>query len=103
MGSDDERWAEVTGLLEARPGWVLEARSTPGSDRVWCFGNLGDHTLEVSLDDGELTGYVVERDFVVPLADTDAMVEWIDGAEGRYPIQHSHVADVGRHWLRHKG
>jgi hypothetical protein len=96
---DDEVWAEVGRLLSARPGWALEGRSTPGEPPVWCFGDLTDHTLEVNIDGGELTGYVVERDRVVPLADTGAMIEWIDGAEVRYPIVHSHVAEVGRHWF----
>ncbi|MGP8059559.1 MAG: hypothetical protein ACLP9C_07990 [Acidimicrobiales bacterium] len=79
--SDDELWAEVGGLLETRPGWSLQASSTPGAPPSWCFGSGGEVDLSVVVDAGSIWVYVMETDRDIRVAGTRELTAWLDEHE----------------------
>ena len=81
---DRELWDQIGHLFEGRPGWRLEAQSTPGAPRTWCFGSAGKSELSVSVDGGRISVYLIERDQDVALPDVDARDVWLEANEARF-------------------
>ncbi len=79
--TDDELWDRVSGLLSARPGWAIEASSTPGAPPAWCFGSGGEIDLSVSVEGGAIVVYVMASDAEVTFAGVEDLTRWLDTNE----------------------
>ena len=64
-------------LIEGRPGWRLEPRSTPGATPVWCFVFAGKIEFSVSVDVGSVVLYVMETDREIVFKDADELMAWL--------------------------
>lgn len=73
----DELWKQVEDLLRGRPGWSLQAMSTPGAPRAWCFGSGGETEVSVTVDRGSISVYLLEPDVDVTLGSTSELVAWL--------------------------
>lgn len=78
---DDELWDQVSGLLKSRRCWSLERQTTPGAPPIWCFGSGGECELSVSIDSGNISVYLVDKDQEITLRETGALIEWLDSNE----------------------
>lgn len=78
MGTDDAQlWQEVDQLLERRPGWRFQARSTPGAPPAWCFGPEIDPSLTVTVEAGSIVVSVARDHTDVTLARSDELLAWL--------------------------
>jgi len=68
---------ELAELLEGRPGWRLEPRTSPGATPVWCFVAGGKVDCSVTVDDGTILLYEMETDREVVFADVAALTAWL--------------------------
>ena len=59
--------AAVDELFRHRPGWGLQAMSTPGLAPQWSFGTGGQAELSIATDGDAIRVYVVEEDRDVAL------------------------------------
>ncbi len=94
--NDDELWGRVSDALAVRPGWAIEASSTPGAPPAWCFGSGGEIDLCVSVDRGAITVYVMASDAEIRLADVPDVTAWLDANERAAlndPIEAGEVVD----------
>ena len=64
-------------LLRHRPGWRLQAMSTPGLPPQWCFGSGGQADLSIAIDGDSISVYVVEQDRDVALGSTEELAAWL--------------------------
>jgi hypothetical protein len=87
---DEELFEEVGGLLGSRPGWSLEAQSSPGAPRVWCFGAGGHNDLSVGVDGGRVDVYVVRSDQDLFFADAGQFGSWLEESESLFADRSSH-------------
>ena len=78
---DDELWKQVGDILGTRPGWSLQASSSPGAPPAWCLVDEGEIDLSVSVDGGAVCVYVMSADREVRLDDTGALTAWLDANE----------------------
>jgi hypothetical protein len=81
---DGELRDQVSSLLQARHGWRLEPRTTPGAPPTWCFGSGGVSDLSVDVENGALSVYFVDIDREVSLPDADALAASLDGFEALF-------------------
>ena len=56
---DDELWKQVGAVLGKRPGWSLQASSSPGAPPAWCLVDEGEIDLSVNVDGGAVSVYVM--------------------------------------------
>jgi hypothetical protein len=77
MRADDDLREEIALLVRRRPGWSLQAVSTPGAPPVWCFGSAGTNELSVTARDGSIDVYIVDLDQNVTLGTPDQLVAWL--------------------------
>lgn len=68
---------QVVDLLEGRPGWRLEPRTTPGAPPLWCFVVEGEIEFSVTVVDGSIRLYVMATDGEVEFSDVDELTSWI--------------------------
>ncbi len=68
---------EVTSLLEGRPGWRLEPRTTPGATPLWCFVSEGEIEFSVTVDGPRICLYVMEGDEELEFGDANELTAWI--------------------------
>jgi hypothetical protein len=67
----------LVDLLDGRPGWRLEPRSTPGASPLWCYVAEGEIELSVAAEDGVLRLYVMASDKEHVFADADELSAWL--------------------------
>ncbi len=77
MRADDDLREEIAQLLRRRPGWTLQAVSTPGAPPVWCFGSASTNELSVTSANGAIDVYVVDMDQNVTLGTLGQLVTWL--------------------------
>ena len=53
---------EIVELLEGRPGWRLEPRTTPGASPMWCFVSEGEIEFSVAAEGGVIHLYRMATD-----------------------------------------
>ena len=75
MARDQSR-RHLVDLLQGRPGWRLEPRTTPGATPLWCFVAGGRVVYSVSAEGGGLRLYVMESDQEIAFEDTDELAAW---------------------------
>jgi hypothetical protein len=68
---------EILELLGARPGWRLEARSTPGATPLWCFVFNGKIEFSVTADGDGVRLYVMETDQEIIFDNGDGLMAWL--------------------------
>ncbi len=68
---------QITELLHGRPGWRLEASTTPGAAPLWCFVVDGVIEFSVTLEDGAIRLYVMDTDDEIAFADSHALTAWL--------------------------
>jgi hypothetical protein len=68
---------EVRNLLGSRPGWRLEARSTPGATPLWCFVFGGKIEFSVTAEGDAIHLYVMETDREIVFKDADELTTWL--------------------------
>jgi len=75
---------QLVELVEGRPGWRLEPRSTPGAAPLWCFVAGGEVEFSVTVEDGSIRLYVMATDEEIEFEHTDELEAWM----------HAHRADA---------
>jgi len=78
---NDELWGQVGTVLGVRPGWSLQASSSPGAPPSWCLVDEGEIDLSVNVDGDAICIYVMSADREVRVAGTDEMTAWLDANE----------------------
>jgi hypothetical protein len=68
---------ELVELLEGRPGWRLEPRSTPGASPLWCFVSGGEIECSVAAEDGAIHLYVMSTDKELVFRDAAELTAWL--------------------------
>lgn len=68
---------ELVELLEGRPGWRLEPRSTPGASPLWCFVAGAEIEFSVTAEDGAIHLYVMASDEELAFRDVDELTAWL--------------------------
>jgi hypothetical protein len=68
---------QLVELLEGRPGWRLEPRTTPGASPLWCFVYEGQIEYSVTVEDDLVRLYVMADDQELQFPDADALTEWL--------------------------
>ena len=68
---------ELVELLEGRPGWRLEPRSTPGAAPLWCYVTGGEIEFSVTAEDGAIHLYVMATDHELVFRDTNELTAWL--------------------------
>lgn len=78
MGSDnDDLWKQTAQLLRRRPGWTIEAVSTPGMPTYWCFARGSKAQLLVEVESGSINVQLVDADQPVTLNKVSDLVAWL--------------------------
>lgn len=78
---DDEVWEQVGAVLSERPGWSLQASSSPGAPPAWCLVDEGEIDLSVNVDGGAICVYVMSVDREIRLAGCSELTAWLDANE----------------------
>ena len=78
---DDEVWEQVGAVLSARPGWSLQASSSPGAPPSWCLVDGGEIDLSVNVNGGAICVYMMSVDREIRLDDTAELTAWLDANE----------------------
>jgi hypothetical protein len=60
-GADEAR-KQIVELLQGRPGWRLEPRTTPGASPLWCFVAEGKVVFSVTAEGGSVRLYEMDAD-----------------------------------------
>ncbi len=68
---------EIVELLEGRPGWRLEPRTTPGATPLWCFVSEGEIEFSVAAEDGVIHLYRMATDEEFAFRDAEALTAWL--------------------------
>jgi hypothetical protein len=68
---------EIVELVEGRPGWRLEPRTTPGATPLWCFVAGGEIEFSVTADDGAIHLYVMATDQELVFTDAEQLEAWL--------------------------
>jgi hypothetical protein len=68
---------EIVELVEGRPGWRLEPRTTPGASPMWCFVPDGEIEFSVAADRGSVHLYVMATDRELVFADAEQLSAWL--------------------------
>ena len=68
---------ELIDLFGGRPGWRLEARSTPGATPLWCFVVAGKIEFSVTRDQDAIHLYIMETDREIVFKDADELTAWL--------------------------
>jgi hypothetical protein len=64
-------------LLQGRPGWRLEPRTTPGATPLWCFVADGKVEFSVNAEGGAFRLYVMDADQELVFEDLDGLLAWL--------------------------
>ncbi|HXZ61115.1 MAG TPA: hypothetical protein VEG62_00135 [Acidimicrobiales bacterium] len=75
-GSDTPR-KQIVELLQGRPGWRLEPRTTPGASPLWCFVVDGEIQFSVTAEEDLIRLYVMATDEEVVLRGVDELTAWL--------------------------
>jgi len=67
----------MVDLLQGRPGWRLEPRTTPGASPLWCFVVDGAIEFSATVEDGSIRLYVMDTDQEIVFVDADALSAWL--------------------------
>ncbi len=73
----DHARTELVELLEGRPGWRLEPRTTPGATPMWCFVSGGEIEFSVAADAGAIHLYVMATDQELVFTDAEQLTAWL--------------------------
>jgi hypothetical protein len=68
---------QVMELVEGRPGWRLEPRTTPGASPLWCFVVGGEIEFSVTAEDDLIRLYVMATDHEVVFRGADQLTDWL--------------------------
>lgn len=79
--ADTRRGRKVEELLRGREHWSLQPSSSPGLPSQWCFLAGPEIELSVTVDQGAIVVYVMDRNAEVFLADGAALAAWLDANE----------------------
>jgi len=76
-GGTESPRKKIVGLLQGRPGWRLEPRSTPGASPLWCFVDDGEVEFSVTGAGGRIRLYVMATDEEIVFEDADELSAWL--------------------------
>jgi hypothetical protein len=68
---------QIVDLLEGRPGWRLEPRTTPGATPLWCFVEGGEIEFSVTAEKDLVRLYVMATDQEIVFADPEQLTTWL--------------------------
>ena len=80
---------QLSVLLGTRPGWTLEAQSTPGAPSEWCFGKGWETELSVGVGHDALTVFLRDQDAELTFPDLGVLTSWLDENEPLFANQES--------------
>ena len=75
-GSDDAR-KQIVELLQGRPGWRLEPRTTPGASPLWCFVAEGKVVFSVTAEGGSVRLYEMDLDRELVFGGIAELTTWL--------------------------
>jgi hypothetical protein len=73
----NEARKQIAELVQGRPGWRLEPRTTPGATPLWCFVVEGKVEFSVAAEGGSIRLYVMDTDQEFVFEDVDALTVWL--------------------------
>ena len=84
----------VESLLRGREHWSLQPSSSPGMPSQWCL--LAGHEIELSVtvDQGVIVVYVMDRNVEIFLDDVAALAAWLDADEALFLERPSMAAEL---------
>lgn len=68
---------DLVDLVEGRPGWRLEARSTPGASPLWCYVSGGEVEFSATAEKGAIRLYVMATDQELVFRNGDELADWL--------------------------
>lgn len=98
-GSDhsDSLWHEVDDLFKGRPGWGVQAMSTPGAPPAWVLKTADEADLWVTVDAGLICVYLIASEQDVRLGTTEELVAWLGSHRpGSLPDRRTKAVDKAR-------
>ena len=75
-GGDDAR-KQIVELLQGRPGWRLEPRTTPGASPLWCFVAEGKVVFSVTAEGASIHLYEMDSDREVVFRSVADLTTWL--------------------------
>jgi hypothetical protein len=73
----DQPRKQIVDLLQGRPGWRLEPRTTPGATPLWCFVDEGVIEFSVTADKDTIRLYVMATDKEIVFGDAEQLTTWL--------------------------
>jgi hypothetical protein len=73
----DQPRKQIVHLLDGRPGWRLEPRTTPGATPLWCFVDGGVIEFSVTAEKDMVRLYVMATDEEIVFADAEQLTTWL--------------------------
>ena len=85
---------DVEQALRGREHWSLQPSSSPGMPSQWCFLSGPQIELSVTVDQGAVVVYVMDRNTEVFFEDAVALTAWLDANEGLFLDRASMAAEL---------
>ncbi len=85
---------DVEKVLRGREHWSLQPSSSPGMPSQWCFLSGPQIELSVTVDQGAVVVYVMDRNTEVSLPDAVTLTAWLDANEGLFLDRPSMAAEL---------
>jgi hypothetical protein len=89
-----ELWHQVSARLEAREGWSLQSSPTPGVPPTWGLVSDGEIELSVSVEEGLIAVYLVDREVAITVPDVDGLTGWLDANEALFLQRHAMASEL---------
>jgi hypothetical protein len=91
---DMELWHQVSARLESRQGWSLQSSPTPGVPPTWGLVSDGEIELSVSIENGLIAVYLVDKEVVISFPDVDRLTVWLDANEALFLQRRSMASEL---------
>lgn len=99
MARADQTRKQIVELLEGRPGWRLEPRTTPGASPLWCFVAEGKVVFSVTAERGSIRLYEMASDRELVFSGIDELTTWLRSSRAD-ALQEATVRAEGRRRLK---
>jgi hypothetical protein len=73
----DQPRKQIVEILEGRPGWRLEPRTTPGATPLWCFVDQGVIEFSVTAEKDRVRLYVMATDEEIVFGNAEQLTTWL--------------------------
>jgi hypothetical protein len=91
---DDVLTREVEEMLRAREHWSLQPSSSPGMPSQWCLLSGHEVELSVTVEEGAVVVYVMDRNAEIHFQDVATLGAWLDADESLFLERPSMAAEL---------